>query len=132
MARGPLHTFSLARQSKAEQQAAREACVLRIRDLLAIEPRTAAELVAALHTTRGTMFGYLRYMHKVARTIRPLTEERNRAMLWALGADPELLVVGESVEFVSMPKRPTGKARQIGMQRHWMDVALFGPAAHAA
>lgn len=132
MARGALHTFSLARQSKAEREAARVDGLARIKLLLAVEPLTAAELAEQLGVPRGTAFGYLRVLHKTERVVQPLAEQRARAALWALGADPSLPAPTEVHERGFVPKRPCAAAQQIGMHRHWMDVALFGPAQGAA
>lgn len=136
MARGALHTFSLVHQSREQQMAARAASVARIKELLAIEPMTAAQLVdvlgAELQVVRATVFGYMRHMHKGERSIRPAGATRGRAELWELGTDLALPEEGEELDRKFARRCVTVPARQVGMQRHWMDVALFGPAREAA
>jgi hypothetical protein len=128
MARGALHSFSLARRSKKQREAARLVGLANIQALLAVEPLTAAELADQLVIPRATVFGYLRVLHKNERVVLPLIETRDRAVLWALGTDLTLPPPAEASEQGFVPKRPRVKATQIGMHRHWMDVALFGPA----
>lgn len=49
------------------------------------------------------------------------------APLWELGEDTEP-VRTKSPVLEMCERQVVIPARQIGMQRHWMDVALFGPA----
>lgn len=136
MARGALHTFSLVHQSRQEQLATRAASVARIKELLAVEPRTAAELsqvlASELQVTRTTVFGYLRHMHKTERSIRLAGETRGRAELWELGADPALPAPDEALDRSFARKCATVPARQVGMEREPLVAALFGPAREAA
>lgn len=130
MARGPVHNFSLVRQDRKAQMVVREAGVARIKLLLADGPRTPAELsqilAEELQVVRATVFGYVRYMHKSERSIRPTGEMRGRGELWTLGADPALPAVDEAPD--GSFACATVPARQIGMCRDGLVAALFGPA----
>jgi hypothetical protein len=126
MARGPVQPGAL--RSKEEQQAARAAAVATIIQQLESGPKTAADLFPLLGCLRPTLSNYLRYMHKQLRLIHMTGEYRNRGEVWALGADPALPAADDELDKIIAVKRGIGPARQIGMFRHWMDVALFGPA----
>jgi hypothetical protein len=48
------------------------------------------------------------------------------------GADLPLSAPDDELDQTIPVKRGIGPARQIGMWRHWMDVALFGPGQQGA
>jgi len=102
----------------------RAQCLARIEELLADGPMSAAALFKELGVTRGTVFGYLHYMHKIERTVYPLAEKSGRSKQWALGADPAL----PNGDDVSAPQRGSAPAQQVGMWRDALVAALFGPA----
>lgn len=129
MARGTLPPSALARQSKQARVDVRAACLARIKELLTTGPMSAGDLVAQLLVTRSTAFGYIRFMHKMDRTIRTVAGTEGRAALWTLGEDPTLPDIDQVIDGEVRRMVP---ARQIGVARHWMDVALFGPAQVAA
>lgn len=130
MARGPVQAGAL--RSKEEQQAARAAAVATITEHLEEGPKTASELLLAVGCLRPTLSNYLRYMHQQLRLIHMTGTYRNRGELWALGADLSLPALDEELDQIIAVKRGVGPARQLGMWRHWMDVALFGPAQGVA
>lgn len=136
MARGALHTFALARQSKQERDAVRAAGLARIAELLAARPMTAAELARVLleelRASRATTIGYLRQLHKGERSVRPTGGTQGRSALWTIGADPTLPPPSDAHERGFVPKRPRVPAQQVGMQRDSLVAALFGPARGAA
>lgn len=134
MARGPVQPGSLG--SKQEQMAARAASMARVKELLAAQPMTAAELARALvnelKIVQPTALGYLRHMHKAERSIRPTGETRGRAELWTLGTDPTLADPDEVLDRMFAAKRATVPACQVGMWRDPLVAAMFGPAQGAA
>jgi hypothetical protein len=88
------------------------------------------DMAIALAVRKGTLISYLKIM-RAAGIVRRDGYHDGKPM-WMLG------------EEVTPPKnygKPVGElhtrqatvpARQVGMSRHWMDVALFGPAGAPA
>ena len=71
-------------------------------------------------------------MHRVLRLIHMTGTYRNRAELWAPGAETSLPALDDELDRVFAVKRGIGPARQIGMRRVALVAALFGPAHGAA
>lgn len=113
-------------RTKEQQIAARAEAIKKIHELLADAPATIGEMYQAVDGLRPTIVGYLRYMHKSLRTVRPTSETRGRATLWALGADPTLPTPDEELDQIFAPKCGTRPAVQIGMRRDPLVAALFG------
>lgn len=114
--------------TREEQEAARRKAVEDIKAMLADAPATIGEIYGAVDGMRATIVGYMGYMHKTLRAIRPSGKFKGRAMLWELGADPTLPALDEELDRVIAPKRGTRPATQIGMWREPLVEALFGPA----
>jgi DeoR/GlpR family transcriptional regulator of sugar metabolism len=115
--------------SNAAKIALRAEAVARIRELLGKARLSVVDLARVLRINSNTVYGYLRYMAEMGEVRRSGEFDADRREKWELGAeDPEKLH--------ATAKRPIGAvivpAQQVGMSRHWMDVALFGPAQGAA
>ena len=115
--------------SNAAKIALRAQAVTRIRELLGKSRLSVVDLARVLRINSNTVYGYLRYMAEMGEVRRSGEFDTEHREKWELGAeDPEKLNVTE--------KRPIGAvvvpARQVGMWRDPLDVALFGPAQGAA
>lgn len=106
----------------------RAAAVAKILDMLSREHCTAPEMAKATKTEPNTLNGYLRYMQKTLRKVRPTGLRRDKATLWELGADSSLPSEDEVLDRLIAPKRGIHKAVQIGIPRDPLVAALFGPA----
>lgn len=116
--------------ASANMLARRDAGLEQIRELLAEKPMSAGDLAAQLGVSMHTAYGWLVYMRDLGDAHQVDMPDHRGRKLWALGRDP----VTSGIEGVDddAPKAWIAPARQIGMFRHWMDVALFGPAKGAA
>ena len=116
--------------SISKKQEARDVAVEQITALLKQSRMTNAQVAGALGINPSTAFTYLRHMERVLRTARKSGElERpNGAALWELGEDPALPTAEELEDAACAPRRRVVPARQVGMWRDRLDVALFGPA----
>lgn len=74
----------------------------------------------------NTAGSYLRHLHRDLRIIRKGERRGDGKQEWVLGEDFNLPPIDDERAQRTVP------ARQIGMWRHWMDVALFGPALRGA
>lgn len=115
-------------RTKEQQIAARAEAIRKIHELLKDAPATIGEMYQVVDGLRPTIVGYLRYMHKSLRTVRPTSETRGRSTLWELGADPTLPTPDEEIDSIFATRRGSGPAKQIGMKRDPLIAALFGPA----
>jgi DNA-binding CsgD family transcriptional regulator len=111
--------------SNAAKIALRAEAVTRILELLGKANLSVVDLARVLRINSNTVYGYLRYMAEMGEVRRSGEFDADRREKWELGAeDPGKLNVTE--------KRPIGAvivpARQVGMWRDPLDVALFGPA----
>lgn len=114
--------------SKEQQMVLRAQAVDHMHEMLKEAPRTSAEMQRATGIQKDTLNGYLRYMHKTLRSVRPTSETRGQSTLWAFGADPAVPTQDEKIDRLFAAKRGTTKAVQIGMPRDPLVAALFGPA----
>jgi len=115
----------------ADQIARRDAAIERLRELLAEKPLSRAELAVALGMPTRTVYGYLCSLQEVGEVYQMDHKDEKGRAVWALEEDPQQ--AGVSRAAAEHQKRAwIVPARQIGMHRHWMDVALFGPAPGAA
>lgn len=114
--------------TREEQEAARQKAIKDITEMLDDAPATIGEVYQAVEGMRATIVGYMGYMHKTLRAIRPTGKFRGRAMLWELGADPALPDLDEELDRLIAAKRGWRKAEQIGMQRDPLIAFLFGEA----
>jgi hypothetical protein len=120
------NNFNKGGFSNAAQVARREACIQQILILLARRPMTVAEVAAELAIPVNTAYGYLRHMADAGQARRADEIGPKNQQLWVLGLETKgPLVRKEASAFRGPVIVP---ARQVGMQRHWLDVALFGPA----
>lgn len=88
------------------------------------------EIASELGLNRGTLISYLGTMRGAGIVCRD--DYLDGKPLWTLGeeeAPPKK--IGKPVGELHA-RQATVPARQVGMFRHWMDVALFGPAQGAA
>lgn len=115
--------------SKEAQLALRAAAIKKMHEMLEAGRCTAPEMCQATQVQKDTLNGYLRYMHKTLRTVRPTSEKRGKSTLWELGADPSLPTHDEILDQIIAPKRGIRPAQQIGLARDPLVAALFG-AAH--
>jgi hypothetical protein len=116
-------------RSNAAKIAMRAEAVKRIRELLGRARLSVVDLARVLRINSNTMYGYLRYMAEIGEVRRSGEFDAERREKWELGTeDPAKLQKHEA--------KPHGAvivpARQVGMWRDPLDVALFGPAREAA
>jgi hypothetical protein len=102
----------------AEWIAKREQSIERIGKLLAVRPMTVPEVAEACAMPRETARGHLMYMEGQDLAHRTRDKVGQRA-LWAAGETPAECCRTSAVRTV------------VNVHRHWMDVALFGPAQGA-
>lgn len=114
--------------TREEQEAARQKAIKEIEAMLGEAPATIGEVYQAVDGMRATIVGYMSYMHKTLRKIRPTGTKKAHAMLWELGADPALPDLDEELDRLIAAKRGWRPAVQVGMQRDPLIAALFGPA----
>lgn len=112
----------------AEVIARRDEAVEQIKVMLAEQRMPALEVAAQLGVPMGTAYGWLTYMKDLGEAHQ--VDAPGGRKLWAPGRDP----VTSEVEGVDEHAKRAWivPARQVGMFRHWMDVALFGPAKGVA
>lgn len=115
----------------SDQIARRAAAIERLRKLLAEWPRSAYELAARLELPSSTVYGYLRTLQDLGEARQTTGVDARGRKLWA--ADEQAPAeAAEKVKAEHASRAWVVPARQVGMPRHWMDVALFGPAPGAA
>ncbi|MEH6435810.1 hypothetical protein [Massilia sp. DD77] len=115
------------------KEARRAAAVVRILELLAERPMTAAEVRAALYLNTSTAFAYLHYMASQLRQVRKTgTRDAKGRELWELGEDPTLPTPDQTLDLAFAQRRSTVPARQVGMWRDSLVAALFGPSVSEA
>lgn len=120
---------ALHRTPLAEWKARREAAIKRIGELLAEKPMLVTDIALQLGMVRDTVSNYMTDMEALGLAHR--TGKRVGAgMVWAAGEKPAQVERPEEEE--AEPAVKSVPAVQEGRQRHWMDVALFGPARVAA
>jgi hypothetical protein len=105
-----------------------QACA-RILVVLRSGPMTSTEVSDAINVPHSTAGTYLRHMRDKLRQIHVVTDRsKARARMWALGAPRGIVTSdGTHVKFEEVC-RSSVPARQIGMWRHPLDIAFFGPA----
>ncbi len=114
----------------ADQIARRDAALVRIRDLLAEKPHSRVDLAIALGIPSPTVYGYLCQLQEQDEVYQMDHKDEKGRAVWALENDAEQ--AGVSRAAAEHQKRAwIVPARQMGMFRHWMDVALFEPAKGA-
>jgi len=115
--------------SNAEKLALRDAAVVRIRAALAEKPMTIPQLVAELHLPERSTYNCLAHMAEIGVARRTGEKASHNRQFWELGQE-------DLEKPVRIMPHPQGAvivpARQVGMWRHWMDEALFGPARRVA
>lgn len=121
----PNHT-ALRRLAPAEWAARREASIKRIAELLAKKPMTVLEVADACGLPRETARGHLAHMDMLGLAHRTGKRSALNRHYWAAGEKPD--VVTRAGEYRTLGAPMT----HVVVQRHWMDVALFGPARGAA
>lgn len=110
--------------------ARREAGIEQIRLLLAEQSMPTAQVAAPLGVSINTAYGWLTYLKDLGEAHQVEVPGGGGRKLWALGRDP---VTAPSGELDDDDRRAwIVPARQVGMKRHWMDEALFGPARGVA
>lgn len=108
----------------SETIARREAGIEQIRAMLAEQRMSVFDVAAQLGVSDSTAYGWLTYLKDLGEAHQE--DAPGGRKLWVFGRDP----VTSEVEGCDddAPRAWIVPARQVGMQRHWMDVALFGPA----
>lgn len=116
--------------SPTEKLAHRERACDQIHALLAEKPRTVAEIADALKVKEGMAHRYLAYLAEMGEACRQAERGPNNRQIWQAGRDG--VAKDEHRPSTAFSGVKVVPARQVGMWRHWMDVALFGPAPGAA
>lgn len=121
---------ALHKVSLDEWKVRREAAIKRIGELLAERPMLVTDVAHQLGMVRDTVSHYMTSMEELGLAHR--TGKRVRTgMLWAAGEKPAAVERQAAVEEDEERAVKTVPAVQEGRKRHWMDVALFGPARAA-
>jgi DNA-binding transcriptional regulator YhcF (GntR family) len=107
------------------QIARREAAMKQIRELLVDEPMSSRTLAAQMDMNSATVYGYLRQLEDEGYVCKTGHQDARGRQTW-MPDDAPKKQAGEHAR-----RAFVAPARQVGMQRHWMDVALFGPAPAA-
>lgn len=121
------HKGIVAGGHTGDQVARRAAAVDRVHQLLGERPMTAYDVAEQLGMRPRTVYGYLRQMQDEGFVRKTGQADAHGRDLWtqdASGVQADMSEHGRRAWIVP--------ARQIGMQRHWMDEALFGPARGVA
>ena len=120
--------------STADKIAAREAACEQILKLLAKQPMTVAEIMAEIMAEMGltdsTACRYLNYLAEMGEVCRCEERGPSNRQIWRLGSDgapPDKKERGNAFSGAKVVP-----ARQVGMWRDPLDVALFGPARGVA
>lgn len=115
----------------SDQVARREAAIEQVRALLAVGPMSCFDLSARLAIPARTVYGYLTHLQDMGEVYQmDALDERGRKT-WALDDEAQQVATDRAV--AEHARRAwIVPARQVGMHRHWMDEALFGPAPGAA
>jgi hypothetical protein len=114
--------------ASAEMIARRDEALEQIRLMLTDQRMSALDVATALAEPAPTVYGWLVYMRDLGEAHQVAAPGGRK--LWVLGRDPvtsEIEGVDENAQRAWIVP-----ARQVGMFRHWMDVAFFGPAKGAA
>lgn len=114
----------------ADAIARRDAAIEQIRTMLTEKRMSALDVAAQLGVSTSTAYGWLMYMKDLAEVHQVDEPDHRGRKLWVLGRDP--LTSGIEGIDDDAPRAWIVPARQVGMFRHWMDEALFGPAQGAA
>lgn len=110
----------------AEQIARRDAAIKQIRVLLGQQPRSRYDLASIIGIPSTTVYGYLRQMEQDGEAYQTERTDACGRKLWAMEGAGQM--AKDRAETEHSKRAWVVPARQMGMQRHWMDVALFGPA----
>lgn len=122
-----------SRAPNAVKLARREAACARILELLEDGPMAAAVLSEQIGVLKTTTYSYLRYMSIDLRSVHRTSQlDEQRRETWALGEDLNLPTREEMMDASFAQRQRTVPAKQVGMERHWLDVALFGAPAQGA
>lgn len=106
-----------------DHAARREAAMADIRELLAGQALSSRDIAQLLEMKSATVYGYLVQMQDEGYVCKTGHLDARGRQMWAQDDAPEKQAGDHSRRAFVVP------ARQMGIQRHWMDVALFGPAA---
>lgn len=112
--------------SNVEKLAKRADAIVKIKLLLANgRQMPVREIAYRLGLNVGTTYGYLKHMAGMGEA-RHVGLKKEQRSIWALGQEER-----DEDQEAHAPRHGAVivPAQQIGMFRHWMDVALFGPAA---
>lgn len=111
--------------STADKQAARDRACDLILALLARKPMTVAEIMAETGLKDSTACRYMAYLCEMGEACRTGERGPSNRQIWQLGRDgapPDVRERGNAFSGARVVP-----ARQVGMWRHPMDVAFFGP-----
>jgi hypothetical protein len=104
-----------------EMAVRRDAKMDQLIELLKSKRMSSVDVAEALGVSRGSAHDYLRRLDESGEAKRTGTRDQYRRELWTFGSAVE---IPAGVTIVP--------ARQIGMFRHWLDIAFFGPATGGA
>jgi len=117
---------------RSEDQAARLAAAMdQVRALLAEQPLSCFDISAKLGMPAGTVYRYLCAMEEVGDVYKMAGHDGRGRKTWALDSEDHQAAT-DRAQAEHARRAWIVPVRQVGMTRHWMDVALFGPARGAA
>lgn len=108
-----------------EKRAIRDDFCKQIRALLERKPMTVVDIAAAIGLRETTAYGYLCHMADIGEARRSSEVGIKNRQLWTLGREGNRPV--KQMRPVLQPGVTVAPARQVGMWRDPLDVALFGP-----
>lgn len=117
--------YNRAGKTAGDHAARRDAAMLAIRELLADQALSSQAIAAQLGLNSCTVYGYLRQLEDEGYVCKTGHQDERGRQTWVQDDAPEKQAGDHARRAFVVP------ARQMGMQRHWMDVALFGPAPAA-
>lgn len=111
----------------SDQAARRAAAIEQIQTMLTERSMSCFDLSASIGIPSGTVYGYLKALEEEGDVYQLDGTDARGRRVWA--ADSEAKRIATDRAQAKHERRVwVAPARQIGMQRHWMDEALFGPA----
>lgn len=113
---------------RLEDQAARRAAAIeQVRTLLAAQPLSCSDVATQLGMPSNTIYRYLCLMEEVGEVYRLEGHDGNGRKIWALDSEDHQAAT-DRAHAEHARRAWIVPARQVGMWRDSLDVALFGPA----
>jgi predicted transcriptional regulator len=105
----------------------KDAAIKRVLALLEQKPHSCFDISGVLKIPAATVYDYLHQLEAEGVVFAMQSLDRRGRKVWTLDKTADL-EVSDRVMAEHAKRCSRVPARQMGMQRHWMDVALFGPA----